>query len=156
MDGINGRKRVRNIGMNIALSGGEFAVAHDLLNDGRSDVIAKGEGRCGGMTAGVRREIATAAAGKGEMEFLVEMITIHAKDLLAGRRITKKLEDGKDAIGNNNRGGLAHLGFQTAADDQALIPIDHILAEDEKLAGHHAGIDHEQDIADECITGIIR
>ena len=104
MDGINGRKCVRNIGMNIALRSGEFAVAHDLLNDGRSDVIAKGEGRCGGMTAGVRREIATAAAGQGEMKFLIEMITIHAKDLIAGRRITKELEDGKDAIGNNNRG----------------------------------------------------
>ena len=141
--------------MNIALRGGEFAVAHDLLDDGRSDVIAKGEGRCGGMPAGVRGKIATAAAGQGEMEFLIEMITIHAKDLLAGRRITKELEDGKDAIGNNNRGGLAHLCFQAAADDQALIPIDHILAEDEKLAGHHAGIDHEQNITNKRIAGFI-
>ena len=111
MYGINGRKCIGNIGMNVALRGGEFAVTHDLLDDGRSDVIAQSEGCCGGMAAGVGREITAPAAGKSEMEFLVEMIAIHAKDLFAGRGFAKEMEDGKNTIRDDDGGRFANLCF---------------------------------------------
>ena len=78
---IYGGMRSGGIWMDIALCRCKFGVAHNLLNYGRCN-IAQSQRSCGGVAAGVRREVSASGIFYSSMIFQIELVTIHAEDVI--------------------------------------------------------------------------
>lgn len=96
--------------VDILLCGGEFGVAHDLLDHAGRDILG-GQGGGSGMTAGVGCQAATACPGEGFVVDLIEVILVYPDQLLAGCVLAEIGENGDDDICQDDGGFPAFPGL---------------------------------------------
>ena len=118
--------------MDIARCRCEFSVPHNFLNYGRCD-IAQSQRSCGGVAAGVRREVSASGIFYSSMIFQIELVTIHAEDVIfpAVGVIAEFVEHGSDGLWKYHGRFLPLSGFEASPPNFTLVKIYHILFQDE-------------------------
>lgn len=137
---------VGHVRVDIPLGRGELGVPHDLLDHAGRD-LGHGQ-RCGSsVPAGIRRQITDAGALQGSVVFIVEVILVHSEQIpaaaLCGSNQVIYHRDNRLRVDDGRL--FAFPGLQAAAENLPLLGVNHIYLAALQLAGHHAGVDHQQD-----------
>ena len=142
---VDGLQHGVDADVNILFRGGEFGVAHDLLDDAGRDVLQR-QGGGSSVPAGIGCQTAAACTGEGFVVDLVEVILIDLYELVAGRVGAEVSQDREDDVCQHNGRFPALPSLFSCADNLLAFPVDALFAAVQEFAGHHAGVDHQQDV----------
>lgn len=130
--------------------------AHEALHGLRRDIFIDSEGSCSGMPARVRGKAARSCLFQCIVVEIVEGHFVHRVQLAfrgAGEHVGQYRQD---RIGQQHAALFSCLRFQADADDLFLLQINHFSGQLAHLAGHHAGVDHDERDGGVDISSLVR
>lgn len=89
------------------------------------------------------------------LERRVKVLAAIGEELVLVRGLAEIRQHRQDDVRQQDWRLLALLCLEAAAGDLVLVPVNHGLFRLQQFAGHHAGVDHQQDIAAELVAGVV-
>ena len=126
-------------------------MTHDLLDNAGLNALLN-QVRAGGVPAAVRSQLPGTDALQRGIVFLVEIVLVDVDQLVSGRGVHQIFQNREDGICQNNGCSLSDIGFQTGADDLPRVPADVLLFGLQQFAGHHASVDHQENVSGEPVA----